>query len=161
LGAEIVTRSDKGWKRPFDDPIPMLRARQLVILEDTGKYITRLPKAEHETAEWQATMEALILVATLGGPTMFARIGVMRALNRHVERVFDSTRKDNPLGKRETCAQPMKPPGRLALKSPESQSHFAVVDAAAPILGSQTSASSRLTSTTDSGWGGIFRCARL
>jgi hypothetical protein len=32
-------------------------------------------------AEWQAAMEALILVATLGGPTMFARIGVMRALN--------------------------------------------------------------------------------
>jgi hypothetical protein len=31
-------------------------------------------------------MEALILVATSGGPTMFARIGVMRALNRHVER---------------------------------------------------------------------------
>jgi len=30
-------------------------------------------------------MEALILVATLGGPTMFARIGVLRALNRHVE----------------------------------------------------------------------------
>jgi hypothetical protein len=27
-------------------------------------------------------MEALILVADLGGPTMFARIGVMRALNR-------------------------------------------------------------------------------
>jgi hypothetical protein len=31
-------------------------------------------------------MEALILVATSGGPTMFARIGVMRALNRHVPR---------------------------------------------------------------------------
>jgi hypothetical protein len=28
-------------------------------------------------------MEALILVAEGGGPTMFARIGVMRALNRH------------------------------------------------------------------------------
>ena len=28
------------------------------------------------------------------GPTMFARIGVMRALNRHVERVFNSDRKD-------------------------------------------------------------------
>ena len=27
-------------------------------------------------------MEALILVATSGGPTMFARIGIMRALNR-------------------------------------------------------------------------------
>jgi hypothetical protein len=29
----------------------------------------------------------LIPVATLGGPTMFARIGVMRALNRNVARV--------------------------------------------------------------------------
>jgi hypothetical protein len=27
-------------------------------------------------------MEALILVATSGGPTMFARIGIMRELNR-------------------------------------------------------------------------------
>jgi hypothetical protein len=39
-------------------------------------------------------MEALILVAELGGPTMFARIGVMRALDRHVERVFNPDRKD-------------------------------------------------------------------
>jgi hypothetical protein len=44
-------------------------------------------------------MEALILVATLGGPTMFARIGVMRALSRHVERVFTS-RKDHHWGRR-------------------------------------------------------------
>jgi hypothetical protein len=45
-------------------------------------------------------MEALILVATLGGPTMFVRIGVMRALNRHVERVFNPDRKDTHWGKR-------------------------------------------------------------
>jgi hypothetical protein len=44
-------------------------------------------------------MEALMLV-TLGGPTMFARIGVMRALNRYVERVFDSSRKDHHWGRR-------------------------------------------------------------
>jgi hypothetical protein len=56
---------------------------------------TTLPKAEHEAAEWQAAMEALILVATSGGPTMFARIGVMRALNRQVERVFNPDRKDH------------------------------------------------------------------
>jgi hypothetical protein len=54
--------------------------------EDAGKFITRLPKAEHEAAEWRDVMETLILVATLGEPTMLARIGVMRALNRHVER---------------------------------------------------------------------------
>jgi len=45
-------------------------------------------------------MEALILVADLGGPTMFARIAIMRALNRHVERVFDSDRKEHHWGKR-------------------------------------------------------------
>jgi hypothetical protein len=64
------------------------RGRELVTLEDAGRYLTKLPKPEHEAAEWQAAMEALILVATSGGPTMFARIGVMRALNRHVERVL-------------------------------------------------------------------------
>jgi hypothetical protein len=31
---------------------------------------------------------------------MFARIGVMRALNRHVERVFDPSRKEKHWGKR-------------------------------------------------------------
>jgi hypothetical protein len=45
-------------------------------------------------------MEALILVATSGGPTMFARIGVMRALNRNVEHVFDPDRKDHHWGRR-------------------------------------------------------------
>src|SRR6266851_1408573 len=53
--------------------------RQLVTLEDAGNYITELSKAVHEAADWQAAMEALMLVATLGGPTMFARIEIMRA----------------------------------------------------------------------------------
>jgi hypothetical protein len=43
-------------------------------LEDADNYITKLPKAEHQAPEWQAAMEALILLATHGGPTMFARI---------------------------------------------------------------------------------------
>ena len=90
----------KGWQRPFDDPIPLPRGRQLVTLEDAGNYITKLPKAEHEAAEWQAAMEALILVATSGGPTMFARIGVMRALNRHHVLEFDLDRKPHHWGKR-------------------------------------------------------------
>jgi len=92
--------ANRGWKRSFEDPIPLLRGRQLVTLEDAGNYITKLPRAEHEAAEWQAAMEALILVATSGGPAMFARIGVMRALNRHVERVFNPDRKDHHWGKR-------------------------------------------------------------
>ena len=42
-----------------------------------------LPKKERDAPEWRAAMEALFLVIERGRPTMFARIGVMRALNRH------------------------------------------------------------------------------
>ncbi len=92
--------ADRGWKRRFDDPIPLPRGGQLVTLEDAGKYITKLPKAEHEAAEWQAAMAALILVATSGGPAMFARIGIMRALNCGHVRVFNPDRKDHHWGRR-------------------------------------------------------------
>ncbi|SRR6266567_2851790 len=56
--------------------------RKLATLRDAALYITKLPKAEHDAEEWLTAMEALLLVAESGGPTMFARIGVMRALNR-------------------------------------------------------------------------------
>jgi hypothetical protein len=69
---------DRGWKRAFDDPIPVPHGGELVTLEDAGNYITKLPKAEHEAPEWQAAAEALLLVAERGGPTMLARIGIMR-----------------------------------------------------------------------------------
>jgi hypothetical protein len=45
-------------------------------------------------------MEALILVATPAGPTMFARIGVMRALNHGHVREFNPDRKDHHWGRR-------------------------------------------------------------
>jgi hypothetical protein len=60
------------------------------------------PQLIKSEASWatEAAMEALLLVAERNGPTMFARIGVMRALNRHVERVFDSSRKETHWGRR-------------------------------------------------------------
>jgi len=50
--------ADRGWKRPFDDPIPLPRGRQLVTLEDAGAYITELPKAEQDLEEWQTNSKA-------------------------------------------------------------------------------------------------------
>ena len=85
--------SKSGWSRKFDEPIPLPNGRKLVTLKDAGDFITKLSKAEHTEPEWQAAMQALILVATHGGPTMFARIGIMRGLNRHVERAFDAPGK--------------------------------------------------------------------
>jgi hypothetical protein len=89
----------RGWKRPFDDPIPVPRGRQLVTLEDAAKYIQRRPKAEQQLAEWQTAVEAMLVVVDHNGPTMMARIGVMRALNRHAVREFNLNRKDTHWGK--------------------------------------------------------------
>ena len=88
------------WKPAFEEPIPLPRGRWLVTLRDAGHYILKLPESEHTAAEWQAAMKALGLVATLGGPTMFARIGIMRALNRHVERASNPDRKNHHWGRR-------------------------------------------------------------
>jgi hypothetical protein len=78
------------WDKRFVDPIAVPGRKPLVAP----------PKAEHDTEEWQAAMQALLLVAEHDGPPMFARIGIMRAINRHVERVFDSSRKEKHWGKR-------------------------------------------------------------
>lgn len=73
----MTTQRAAGWSREFEEPITLPKGRQLMTLRDAGDYITKLPKAEHATPEWQAAMEALMLVAR-NGPTMLARIGVIR-----------------------------------------------------------------------------------
>jgi hypothetical protein len=88
------------WDQQFFDPIDAPKGKKLVTLRAAANYIMKLPKAEHDAEEWQAAMEALLLVAESGGPAMFARIGVMRALNRHVERKFNPDRKEKHWGKR-------------------------------------------------------------
>ena len=89
------------WDQAFFDPIVLPGRKPLLTLRDAALYITKLPKSEHDAEEWQPAMEALMLVAEHDGPTMFARIGMMRALNRHVERVFDTSRNDHHWGRRE------------------------------------------------------------
>jgi monoamine oxidase len=73
--------------------------RDVVRKRDAAHYITKLRKAEHDGEECQAAMQALLLVAENDGPTMFARIGVMKALNRNFERTL-TDRKEMHWGKR-------------------------------------------------------------
>ena len=88
------------WDQRFSDPLTVPGRKPLLTLRDAAVYITKLPRAEHNAEKWQAAMEALLLVAEHDGPPMFARIGVLRALNRHVERVFDPSRKETHWGRR-------------------------------------------------------------
>lgn len=69
------------WSAAFDAPIVLDDGRQLATLREAGEFIGALPARMQARAEWQAAAEALLLVAERGGPTMLARIGMMRALN--------------------------------------------------------------------------------
>jgi hypothetical protein len=95
-----LPKKPQGWQQPFEDPVPLPRGRALVTLKDGADYIIKLPKAEQNLPEWQAATEALIMAAESRGPLMHARVGVLRALNRNVERVFNPDRKETRWGKR-------------------------------------------------------------
>ena len=71
------------WFKRFVDPIVLPDGRELLTLRDAAEYITALPKAEHDAADWRVAMETLILVAERDGPEMLARIAIMKALNPH------------------------------------------------------------------------------
>ncbi len=60
----------------------------------------KLPKAEQNLEAWQTAVEALLMAAEDRGPLMHARIGMLRALNRNVVRVFNPDRKDKHWGRR-------------------------------------------------------------
>jgi hypothetical protein len=98
-----------GRNRAFDDPIPLPRGRPLVTLKNAADYVMKLPKAEQKIKAWQTETEALIMAAEGRGPLMHARVGTLRALNRHVERVLQSRSQRHALGKAEAEA------GRIAI----------------------------------------------
>ena len=70
------------WSTPFDEPIRLRRGGRLTTLQDAADYIMKLPEDVQQQELWQIAVENLINAAeTGGGWLMFARIGVMRALN--------------------------------------------------------------------------------
>src|SRR6185295_11705606 len=68
------------WFKRFVDPIVLPDGRELLTLRDAAEYITALPKAEHDAADWEVAMETLILIVERDGPEMLARIAIMKAL---------------------------------------------------------------------------------
>lgn len=79
------------WEASFDEPIKLPSGKVLLTLRDAGQYIAALPKAVHKEPQWETAINALLLAAG-GGPSMFARIGVMRALYPPGEPVYDPKR---------------------------------------------------------------------
>jgi hypothetical protein len=73
--------------------------RELLTLRDAADYIMKLPKAEQDLEEWQTAIGCLIGAAEGRDFMMHSRIGVLRALNRNVERTF-TDRKEMHWGRR-------------------------------------------------------------
>jgi hypothetical protein len=85
--------AERGWQRKFDDPITLPDGRTLVTLRDAAEYITMLPKAEHDAAEWQTAMEFVLLAAEGKRPEMFAHIAMLRALHRQRPKAAPTPRR--------------------------------------------------------------------
>jgi hypothetical protein len=70
------------WSARFDQPIALRDGGRLVTLQHAADYIIKLPQDQQEQECWQIAVENLLNAAEMGGGwLMFARIGVMRALN--------------------------------------------------------------------------------
>ena len=70
------------WSTPFDEPIALRGGGRLATLQQAADHIMKLPEDIQQQERWQIAVENLIHAAeTGGGWLMFARIGMLRALN--------------------------------------------------------------------------------
>ena len=90
----------KGWKRRFDKPIKLPGGGKLFTLKDAIAWLAKeIPQSEHGMKEVQTAARCVTEAAENDGPMIFARIGVMQAINRHFVRVFHPDRKDHHWGR--------------------------------------------------------------
>ena len=89
------------WSLRFAEPIVLPDGRKLATLRDAVRHLAKIiPEAERDMLEVLSASDLLTQAAEHDGPVEFARIATLQAINRHVERVFDPSRKDTHWGKR-------------------------------------------------------------
>jgi hypothetical protein len=72
--------TDRGWKRAFDEPIPLPDGGELRTLLDAGRYVDALPHSIHEREEWKTVMEVLLSAVEGREPVRLLRIALTLAL---------------------------------------------------------------------------------
>ena len=88
------------WSRRFDEPIILPNGKKLLTLKDAIAWLAKeVPKSEHGMKQVQAAAHCVTQAAENNGPMIFARIGMMQAINRHRVKEFTS-RKTTHWGKR-------------------------------------------------------------
>jgi hypothetical protein len=76
--------SQRGSNRRFDEPIALPGGGKLFTLRHAIAWLAReIPQSEHRMKEVQTAAHCVTEAAENGGPMKFARIGMIRAINRH------------------------------------------------------------------------------
>jgi hypothetical protein len=89
------------WDLRFSEPIVLDDGSKLSTLRDAIRHLAKMiPEAERDMAEVLTASDLLTQAAEHGGSVEFARIATLQAINRHVERVFDPSKKDKHWGRR-------------------------------------------------------------
>jgi hypothetical protein len=89
------------WSNRFDEPIELPDGRKLRTLKEAIAWLAKdIPKSEHTLPKVQAAARMVTEAAENNGPMIFARIGVVKAINRHRAKEFDTSRKPHHWGKR-------------------------------------------------------------
>jgi hypothetical protein len=78
------------WDRPFPQPVPLPKGPPAQTLREAANYIRTLSQPERDCQEWRLAVQMLIDAAEDRGPMLFARMGIVRALEGRVERTLDS-----------------------------------------------------------------------
>jgi hypothetical protein len=89
-----------GWSTLSKIPLISLMAASLSPSSKPPITSSSFRRLNRTLSEWQTATEVPIMAAEGRGPLIHARIGILRALNRNVERVFNPDRKDTHRGKR-------------------------------------------------------------
>jgi len=104
LESRFVLRSRVvSWSIRFAEPIVLEDGSKLALatLRDAIRHLAQLiPKPEGDMLKVLTASDLLTQAAEHDGPVEFARIATLQVINRHVERVFDPSRKDTHWGMR-------------------------------------------------------------
>ncbi|MDE5454436.1 hypothetical protein GWE18_16630 [Bradyrhizobium sp. CSA112] len=87
------------WDRPFAQPVPLPKGPPAQTLRDAADYIRNLPQKERDRQEWRLAVQMLIDAAEDRGPMLFARMGIVRALEADIEGRLHPEQQDARQGK--------------------------------------------------------------
>jgi hypothetical protein len=80
--------------------VPLPDGGELRTLHDARAFLLRVPHPECNAEKWQTAIAAVLLVGDTGGPTDFARIGMMQALYPSGALLYNASRKVSRWGRR-------------------------------------------------------------